>query len=87
MQDMTNRTTIEFQCTTGTNEAGDLITETVNAEVVVDGESVQVDLPQGGRRVAIWLGDRATAPRIEPPLRGRKNLVPTESDAAPEFAS
>ncbi len=41
---------IEFQRVTGTELAtGNAIFETVNAEVSTDGDSFQVDLPEGGR--------------------------------------
>ena len=44
------RTTIEFDRLVGTEPTtGDAIFETVNADVLVDSESVQVDLPAGGR--------------------------------------
>jgi hypothetical protein len=42
-------TRIEFQRVTGTDpKSGDAITETIDAEVVADGESVSIELPAGG---------------------------------------
>jgi hypothetical protein len=41
------RTTIEFVRGIGTDEHGDRITETINAEVTADGESATIDLPTG----------------------------------------
>ncbi|HKZ12963.1 MAG TPA: hypothetical protein VJL81_03855 [Solirubrobacterales bacterium] len=53
---MRTRTTIEFQRTIATELAtGDIVPETVNAEVAADGETFRVELPEGGR----WECDQA----------------------------
>jgi hypothetical protein len=44
-----NTATIEFKRSVGNDEAGAAIIETVNADVLIDGESFQVDLPAGGQ--------------------------------------
>jgi hypothetical protein len=53
----TKRMTIEFQRSTGIIPEGTLdpVMEVVDAEVLMDGESFQVDLPHGGG----WACDQA----------------------------